>query len=135
MAKNTKSNKITGLIFERAICDALFNGGYWVLNVAPGKDGQPADSIAVKGGKSYLIDCKVCKDDRFMLGRIEPNQESAMQLWEERTTGIAGFAIVTGDSKIYFLPADKALELKKQVSTIKVADHAMTWEEFIKEHG
>ena len=133
MAKNT--NKITGLVFERAVCDALFKQGFWVLNVAPGKDGQPADIIAVKGSKIYLIDCKVCKDDRFVLDRIEPNQESAMKLWEERTTGLAGFAIVTGDSKIYYLPSEEALSLKANKTSIKVPEHAMTWEEFIKEYG
>ena len=82
-----------GNSFEDELCDILSGYGFWVLNVAQKKSGQPADVIAVKNKKAYLIDAKVCSDNRFVLSRIEENQDLSMDLWKECGNGIGWFAL------------------------------------------
>ena len=77
------SNKKMGNSFERELCDILASHGFWCHNMAQNKDGQPADVIAVRDKRAWLIDCKVCKNDKFPLSRIEENQRNAMTLWSE----------------------------------------------------
>lgn len=77
------SNKKLGNDFEAELCGILFEHGFWVHNLAQNASGQPADIIAVRNGRAYLIDCKVCSDGKFDLRRVEENQDSAMKLWKE----------------------------------------------------
>lgn len=77
------SNKKIGNDFESQFCEYLFNQGFWVHNMVQNASGQPADVIAVKGNIPYLIDCKVCSNDKFNFSRIEENQVNAMKLWKE----------------------------------------------------
>lgn len=79
MASN--ENRKQGNAFEREFCELLSKYGFWVHNMAQNQAGQPADVIAVRNGKAYLIDCKLCQPKGFPLSRIEPNQETAMSLW------------------------------------------------------
>ena len=97
------SNRSTGTRFETELCEILFRHEFWAHNLAQNKSGQPADVIAVRKDKPYLIDCKVCEHDKFPLSRIESNQELAMNLWES-----------VGNTECYFA-------LKSQVGTIFMA--------------
>lgn len=87
------SNRQDGNQFETEFCEMLFKRGFWVHNLAQNKSGQPADVIAVKNGNAFLIDCKVCAKDTFTVTRVEPNQASAMELWNMCCNGIGWFAI------------------------------------------
>ena len=79
------SNIKDGNAFEREFAKHLFNKGYWVHIVTPSRTGvQPADIIALKDGKAYLIDCKVCDKPYFLLSRIEENQKNAMKIFREK---------------------------------------------------
>lgn len=96
------SNKTIGNRFEQDLCEMLSEYGYWCHNMAMTKAGQPADIIAVRNGKAYLIDAKVCSNDEFPLSRIEENQTLAMELWKDRGNGEGWFALKTSNG-VYML--------------------------------
>ena len=60
------SNKKLGNSFESELCEILSMYGFWCHNLAQNSAGQPADVIAVRNGKAYLIDCKVCSTDKSL---------------------------------------------------------------------
>ena len=97
------TNKKLGNDFEADLCEMLFKEGFWVHNFTQNQAGQPADIIAVKNGYAYLIDAKVCSDNKFPLSRIEENQHLSMKLWNKCGNGHGWFAFKTDDD-IYFLP-------------------------------
>lgn len=97
------NNKTLGNGFETELCDLLFEHGFWVHLLNANKAGQPADIIAVRNKTSYLIDAKVCSDDRFPLSRIEENQDLAMELWKDCGNGIGWFALKTTDGSIHMI--------------------------------
>ena len=97
------SNRKTGNCFEDELCNILFAYGYWSHNLKQNNSGQPADVIAVKNKKAYLIDCKVCSNNTFELSRVEENQDLAMDLWQECGNGIGWFALKTTDGNIYMI--------------------------------
>jgi Holliday junction resolvase len=68
------------------------------------KAGQPADIIAVKNKKAYLIDAKVCSSRGFALSRVEDNQELSMDLWKDKGNGQGWFALKVPTNEIYMLP-------------------------------
>lgn len=109
------SNRQNGNQFEAEFCELLFKRGFWVHNLAQNKAGQPADVLAVKNRKAYLIDCKVCSKDSFKVERIEPNQASSMELWHRCCNGVGWFAIKIHD-EIYML--DYELMRESHGSTI-----------------
>ena len=76
------NNKQAGAEFEREFCEILSKDGFWSHFMGGNRNGQPADIIAVRNKKAYLIDAKDCKNDRFVLSRIEDNQHMAMRKWE-----------------------------------------------------
>lgn len=96
------SNKTIGNRFEQDLCEMLSEYGFWCHNMAMTKAGQPADIIAVRNGKAYLIDAKVCSNDEFPLSRIEENQTLAMELWKDRGNGQGWFALKTSNG-VYML--------------------------------
>jgi len=98
-----KSNKSLGNNFESSFCELLSEYGYWSHNMAANASGQPADIIAAKDGKSYLIDCKVCSNGKFSFSRIEENQTYAMKLWEKCGNGQGWFALLLEES-VYMIP-------------------------------
>lgn len=89
------NNKTLGNGFEDELCTILSGHGFWVHNMAQKKSGQPADVIAVRNKTSYLIDAKVCSDNKFPLSRVEENQDLAMDMWYECGNGIGWFALKT----------------------------------------
>ena len=76
------NNKQAGNEFEREFCEILASDGFWAHFMGGSKNGQPADIIAVRNEKAYLIDAKDCQNDRFEFRRIEDNQHMAMRCWE-----------------------------------------------------
>lgn len=96
------NNKKLGNGFEQELCDILYGYGFWVHNMAMNKSGQPADVIAVRNNRAYLIDAKVCSNDNFPFSRIEENQDLAMELWKDCGNGIGWFALKL-HSQIYMI--------------------------------
>lgn len=97
------TNKKLGNDFETEFCNLLYEQGFWVHNMAQNQAGQPADVIAVRNGKAFLIDCKVCSNMRFPLSRVEENQHYAMELWKECGNGEGWFALKLNDT-VYMIP-------------------------------
>ena len=96
------SNKKVGNSFETEFCEILSMYGFWCHNLAQNSAGQPADVIAARNGKAYLIDCKVCSTDKgFALNRMEGNQDLAMSLWNECGNGQGWFAMKLPTDEIY----------------------------------
>lgn len=107
------NNKKRGNDFEQEFCNMLSMRGFWAHNMANRKNGQPADVIAVKDGKAYLIDCKVCSGNKFDFKRVEENQVYAMERWSARGNGSGWFALKFGDN-IYMMAYDHINELETQ---------------------
>lgn len=130
------TNKKHGNEFEREFCQLLSDKGFWVLNVPQYSAGQPSDVIAVKDGKAYLIDCKVCSRRGFVLSRVEENQKYAMRLWYECGNGVGWFAIKTMSGEIWMMPLYTLEMLKSQKSTVNHSDlikYGMTFERWVKQ--
>ena len=115
------SNKKLESDFEREFCEILVNNGFWVHNFVQNHDGQPADVIAVKNRAAVLIDCKVCKNDKFPLSRIEENQKSSMELWEKRAKWQGWFALKTSEG-IFMIELLDLLELSKSKKSLNLSD-------------
>lgn len=99
------SNKKLGNSFETELCEFLSMYGFWCHNMAQNASGQPADVIAVRNGKPYLIDCKVCSTNKgFDLSRMEENQDLSMSLWNECGNGQGWFAMKLPNNAIYMIP-------------------------------
>ena len=112
------TNKKMGNTFETKFCELLFNKGWWVHNMAQNAAGQPADVIAVRNGKAYLIDCKVCINDTFPFSRIESNQHTAMTLWKSSGNGYGWFALQLSNKEVYMIAHDLMIALSLNQSYI-----------------
>ena len=99
------NNKKIGNCFEQELCDRLYACGFWVHLLNANKSGQPADVIAVKNREAYLIDCKVCSNNKFPFDRIEENQDLSMELWKDSCNGVGWFALKIDDfdNQIYMI--------------------------------
>ena len=97
------TNKKIGNDFESDFCEILFENGFWTHNLAQNASGQPADVIAARNGKTYLIDCKVCSNQGFALSRIEENQDLSMELWKDTGNGDGWFALKV-EEEIVMIP-------------------------------
>ena len=91
------NNKQAGNEFEREFCEMLAIDGFWSHFMGGNRNRQPADIIAVRNKKAYLIDAKDCKNDRFVLSRIEDNQHMAMRKWELCGNNQGLFALKTSN--------------------------------------
>lgn len=107
------SNKSMGTAFENEFADMLYGEGFWVLNVTQNDSGQPADIVATLRNVPYLIDCKVCKNDRFAFSRMEDNQRSAMDVWLESGNTEAYFALKTSEG-VYLMEYTTLLDLEDE---------------------
>lgn len=116
------NNKKLGNNFESAFCEILFEKGFWCHNLAQNQAGQPADVIAVRNGKSYLIDCKVCSRGRFPFSRIEENQHNAMDLWKECGNGEGWFALKVEEEEIVMIPHFSIKALMHEKSVLNLTD-------------
>jgi Holliday junction resolvase len=112
------SNKKLGNDFESEFCERLFEKGFWVHNMAQNVSGQPADVIAVKSGRAFLIDCKVCSRGKFPLERMEENQDLSMTLWEKCGNGDGWFALLLGGGEIYMIPHSVMVLYREEKSAL-----------------
>lgn len=96
------SNRSIGNSFETELCELLSSYGFWSHGMRQDSSGQPADIIAVKNKIAYLIDAKVCSNNKFPLSRVEENQDLAMEMWKECGNGLGWFALKLG-SQIYMI--------------------------------
>lgn len=110
------SNRSKGNAFEAEFCEILAKNGFWVHNMAQNAAGQPADVIAVRSYEHYLIDCKVCQNNKFSVSRIEPNQHHAMRHWKDCTDGVGWFALKL-DSGIYMISYPMLCMSKRTILT------------------
>ena len=74
-------NKKKGASFEKDICNILAKHGFWA-RLDKGF-AQTCDIIASKNNRSYLIECKTCKNDYFNMSRIEDNQNMSRERFAE----------------------------------------------------
>lgn len=96
------NNKQAGNEFEREFCEMLASNGFWAHFMGGSRNGQPADIITVRNERAYLIDAKDCKNDRFVLSRIEDNQRMAMRVWVRCGNNQGLFALKTSKG-VYML--------------------------------
>ena len=106
-------NKKIGNDFEQELCQIFADAGYWTHNFANRKNGQPADRIAVKDGRAFLIDAKVCMYESFPFRRIEDNQRLAMDMWQECGNGTSYFAL-KARNEVYIVAYDTIKDLQKK---------------------
>ena len=132
------SNRATGNKAEKEFCKLLADKGFWAHNMAQNSAGQPADIHAARNGRSYLIDAKDCSTDQgFMFSRIEPNQRSAMLLWEMCGNSPAQIAIkYNGQWWMFWLGYLLSLEQRglKRLTTSEIVS-GLTFEEWEQRHG
>ena len=106
-------NKKLGNKFEKELSEILYNAGYWVHLLNQNKNGQPADIIAIKNKKAYLIDAKVCSLEKFAFKRVEENQHLSMQMFIECGNTTPYFAL-KARNEIYMLSYKTIRDLIKQ---------------------
>lgn len=126
------SNKSNGNKGERELCELLREHGVWAHRLADKVNGQPFDIIAVRNNIALALDSKVCESNKFLFSRVEPNQETAMQLWRECGNEYCGFAIWdTIGEKWRFLLYDDYKNMKqggykyKHVSSCKDIEYVL----------
>lgn len=112
------TNKKIGNDFESDFCEILFKNGFWTHNLAQNASGQPADVLAVRNSKSYLIDCKFCANNRFQFSRLEENQQMSMTLWKNCNNGEGWFALSLNDGRVYMLYHSLMIALSLNQSSI-----------------
>ena len=128
------TNKTLGNNFEQELCEKLSEYGFWTHNLAMNKAGQPADVLAAKNGKAYLIDAKVCSDGKFPLSRVEDNQELAMTLWKECGNGEGWFALKVNEEifMIPFFTIKAYMNAQSSLSTAEIYECGMPLERWVK---
>ena len=112
------NNKRLGNSFEAELCEILFENGFWTHNLAQNASGQPADVLAVRNSKAYLIDCKFCTNNRFQFSRLEENQQMSMTLWKNCNNGEGWFAMSLNDGRVYMLRHSLMIALSLNQSSI-----------------
>ena len=117
-----KSNRAVGQAFEKELCELLYAYGFWSHNLKQDNSGQPADVIAARNKVAYLIDCKDCSAKGFDLRRVEENQITAMQLWDECGNGQGWFAIKVPIGDIYMLPLFVVMAYRAKQSSLSFAE-------------
>ena len=110
------SNKKLGNDFESKLCELLGDKGFWAHNFAQNSAGQPADVIAARNYKTYLIDCKVCSNRGFELSRVEQNQDLSMSLWESCGNGTGWFALLLPGNRIYMISHGIVKQVMKEMT-------------------
>lgn len=78
-----KSHEI-GKVTEFKIAQFFSDKGYWVYQCPKTEAGQPADLIIAKDNIITLVEVKHCKNNRFTLNRIEPNQLTTYDFYKTK---------------------------------------------------
>lgn len=100
------NNKKAGTDFEREFAELMAARGFWVHLFQDNKNGQPCDVMASRNGVTYLFDCKDCKNDYFLVSRMEENQYNAMHLFELTGNEKGKFALRFSNQRIYLIDYD-----------------------------
>ena len=108
-----RNNKYLGNKFEKELSEILYDAGYWVHLLNQNKNGQPADIIAVKNNRAFLIDAKVCTHEFFAFARVEDNQRMAMGMWIESGNTTPYFAL-KARNEVYMVAYDTIKDLIKK---------------------
>ena len=117
-----KSNRAVGNALEQEFSELLYAYGFWVHRLTQDSAGQPADVIAVRNKTAYLIDCKDCSAKGFDLRRVEENQITSMQLWDECGNGQGWFAIKVPTGDIYMLPLFVVMAYRSTQSSLSYGE-------------
>ena len=127
------SNKADGTAFEKEVAKIFAENGWWAHLLKDTQTGQPFDLLVANNNMAYPIDCKECKGDRFEFRRIEENQRSAFELWQECGNAPGNLAIRIHD-RIYILSYCQVMVLEEHgVKSLTEADlkgTAFTLKEF-----
>lgn len=92
------NNKKVGNTYEEKAAQYMSDHGFYAILVPPNKYGaQPTDIIAVNKNLPVLLDVKHSTDMEFKLVNCRPNQLDAMETFNKRTNGLAGFVIYYND--------------------------------------
>jgi Holliday junction resolvase len=129
------TNRKIGNSFEAEFCELLFKHGFWCHNMAQNSAGQPADVIAVKDQRAYLIDCKVCSKNRFPLERVEENQHFAMETWKICGNGDGWFALKV-ENEVLMLSHDTLVKLsyeKWALNLKEIREYGIPLERWLEE--
>lgn len=78
-----KSHEI-GKVTEFKTAQFFSDKGYWVYQCPKTENGQPADLIIAKNNIITLVEVKHCKNNRFTLNRIEPNQLTTYDFYKTK---------------------------------------------------
>lgn len=114
-------NKTIGNLFEEQFASCLKERGFWVHRLTQSSEGQPADIITQRNGCVWLIDCKVCMNDRFVLDRVEYNQRLSMNAWMRAGGTVPYFALLLTDNTVRMLSFPDVIRLEKlDVKSISV---------------
>lgn len=126
------SNKKRGSTFEEEFANLLSQYGFWAHVVAPNpKDGsQPFDVIAQKYGRAYNFDCKTVAGYKFLLRRIEENQEKAFTRLASCGNHSNYFVFKRSDGSIWLTDAYYCIS-EKQAGLKSVEPGIVTLEEWI----
>ena len=128
------NNRSIGNSFETELCEILSSNGFWTHPMRQDNSGQPADIIAARNKIAYLIDAKVCSNNKFPLSRVEENQDLAMELWQDCGNGLGWFALKT-DYGIHMLSHYCIKAYKNQqssLSTKEILELGMPIEKWVK---
>ena len=130
------TNKKLGNDFESELCEKLSKEGFWVHNFTQNSAGQPADIIAVKNEMAFLIDAKVCSDNKFPLSRIEENQKNSMELWHDCKNGTGWFAFLI-ENEVFMMAYTniekiKAEPFKSTLTLSDIVESGMTFEKWVQ---
>lgn len=131
------SNRKVGNDFESDLCEIFAEHGFWVHNFAQKIAGQPADVIAVRNGKAYLIDCKFCSNNRFPFSRVEENQQWSMTVWKNCKNGEGWFALSLKDGRVYMLYHSLVIALSLHQSSLNeelITHYGIPLEQWIFDH-
>lgn len=129
------SNKSNGTAFEKEFAERLAEHGFWAHLLKDNHNGQPFDVIAAKDKRTYVFDCKDCKNGIFVLTRIEENQKSAMQLWREcgNREGMFVLQLPSGIRMLPYKTAMKLIEIGfRRLSGHRLQEHTVTFEEWLE---
>jgi len=113
------SNRKDGTDFEKEFCEILAEHGFWCHNLAQKASGQPFDVIIARRCRTYPVDCKVCKNDKFDTRRIEDNQKLAMTKWRKCGNNMGWFALKLSNGDIYMV-SHRAIEEFRCVTERKI---------------
>lgn len=124
------NNKSKGNKFEENVAYKLAEKGFWATLLAGANHtgSQPADIIATKNNKFWIIDCKTLenKTGRFTIDRAENNQIAAYKkLYKVGSYNYFYYIIWQND--VYSVPMEDIIHADK---SINVKNYPRIWRDF-----